>query len=312
LLAAVGLAAANPTVRAEAHRLRSFLRPLDPAGEAPMPPPLPPGRVVVVAGRGELFVRDSGAPGPAVLLLHGWSVTADVNFFTAYSALGAYRVVAPDHRNHGRGLRSEAPFSIDDCADDAAALLATLGIDRAVAVGYSMGGSVALSLARRHPDKVAGLVLAATALEFSAETRDQALWHGMSLVERALRHGRGDGLVQRLLREAVDRQPELDRYRAWLAGELRRGYPPGIVDAGRALREFDARSHAAGLGRLAAVVVVTTDDRLVLPRKQRTLAAALGAEVVELEGDHDAAVTNGDAFGAAVRAAVDHVAEPAR
>ena len=76
----------------------------------------------------------------------------------------AHRVVAPDHRSHGRGLRPDAPFSIDDCADDAAALLGTLGIDRAVAVGYSMGGSVALALARRHPDKVAGLVLAATAL----------------------------------------------------------------------------------------------------------------------------------------------------
>jgi 3-oxoadipate enol-lactonase len=319
LLTAAGVAAAaSPTVRAEAHRLRGLLRPLDPGGRAPVPPPLPPGRTVTVEGRGELFVRDTGdtsgtddtdpaAGGPVVLLLHGWGATADLNFFTAYRALRPYRVVALDHRNHGRGLRTDAPFRIEDCADDAAALLATLGVDRAVVAGYSMGGPIALSLARRHPGAVAGLVLAATALEFSSDVRDEALWRGLTVIEGALRQGRGDGIVQRLLREAVDRQPELDAHRAWLTGELRRGYVPGILEAGRALRTFDARGWAAGIDHPASVVV-TTRDRLVLPRKQRALASALGAAVVELAGDHDAPVVNGPAFAAALRTAVDDVA----
>lgn len=70
--AALGLAAASPTVRAEAYRLRRLGRPLDATSGPPVPPPLPPGRAVLVPGRGEVFVRDSGDDGPAVLLLHGW------------------------------------------------------------------------------------------------------------------------------------------------------------------------------------------------------------------------------------------------
>lgn len=311
VLTAVGLAAASPTLRAAAYRLRQFGRPLDAGGRAPIPPPLPPGSSLTVRGRGELFVRDTGGRGAAVLLLHGWGATADVNFFTAYPALSGYRVVALDQRCHGRGLRAEAPFSLEDCADDAAALLAILGIDRAVTVGYSMGGATALLLARRHPSQVAGLVLGATALEFCSEARDRALWRGLSVVEGALRRGHGDGALQRILREAVGKTPALADYHAWLAGEFRRGYVPGFIDAGHALERFDARPYVAQIHPPAAVIL-TTADRLVPPRKQRALAAALGAETFDVHGDHDAAITCGDAFAAATRAAVDHVARRAR
>jgi hypothetical protein len=45
----------------------------------------------------------------------------------------------------------------------------------------------------------------------------------------------------------------------------------------------------------------------VPPRKQRTLAAALGATIFEIGGDHDAAITDGDEFGTSVQAALDHI-----
>ncbi|HEY6398676.1 MAG TPA: alpha/beta fold hydrolase, partial [Solirubrobacteraceae bacterium] len=86
----------------------------------PTYPPVPPhemlpARTVLVQGRGEFFLRDSGetdAARPTVMLLHGWMVTADLNWHTAYDPLvqAGYRVLAIDHRGHGRGLRSMAPF----------------------------------------------------------------------------------------------------------------------------------------------------------------------------------------------------------
>lgn len=278
------------------------------AAGLPIPPPLPDGRVLPVPGVGELFVRDTGGAGSAVLLLHGWGATADANFFNAYAALDeAYRVVALDHRGHGRGLRAPTTFTLEQCADDAAALLQTLGIAKAVVVGYSMGGPIALLLAHRHPTLCAGLVLEATALEFHTGIGERALWLGLNLLETGLRHGSGDRAVMRVLQAAVDAEPSLDAYWAWLAGEFRRGTVRDIVDAGRALSSYDAGPFATTL-RVPSAVVLTTEDRLVAPRKQRDLARALDAIVFELAGDHDVPVTGGTLFGSVTRAAVDHVA----
>src|SRR5687768_13407000 len=114
---------------------------------APEPPvALPPGQAVHVPGRGELFVRDNGGDGPPVLLLHGWTASADLNWYAQYGALTAagMRVIALDHRGHGRGLRTHADFRLADCADDAVALVEHLGTGPVVATGYSMGGPIAL------------------------------------------------------------------------------------------------------------------------------------------------------------------------
>ena len=66
---------------------------------------MPPARTIIAPGRGELFLRDTGGNGPVVMLLHGWVASADLNWCGAYDALAAagYRVLAIDHRGHGRG-----------------------------------------------------------------------------------------------------------------------------------------------------------------------------------------------------------------
>ena len=132
----------------------------------PVPPiEMPPARTVRVADRGEFFVRDTGGDGTVVMLLHGWIATADLNWWAAYEDLAnaGHRVLAIDHRGHGRGLRALVPFRLADCAADAAAVLRTLGADPAVLVGYSMGGAIGQLVARDHPDVVRGLVLSGTA-----------------------------------------------------------------------------------------------------------------------------------------------------
>ena len=89
---------------------------------APEPPvELPEGRIVHVPGRGEFFLRDTGGHGTPVLLLHGWMFQSDLNWFRTYGPLAdaGYRVLAVDHRGHGRGLRTPEPFRLVDCAHDA-------------------------------------------------------------------------------------------------------------------------------------------------------------------------------------------------
>ena len=149
--------------------------PAMPRSPWPPDPPtqMPPARTVAVPGRGEFFLRDTGGDGPAVMLLHGWMATADLNWHGAYGDLSdaGYRVLAIDHRGHGRGLRPLVPFRLSDCAGDAAAVLHELELAPAIVVGYSMGGAIAQLVAHEHPDAVRGLILSGTAQHWQdAET----------------------------------------------------------------------------------------------------------------------------------------------
>jgi pimeloyl-ACP methyl ester carboxylesterase len=313
--AAAGIAyRRSPVVQREVLEAKRFVSALPTLRVgAPLPPPTPPGKVLLLPGRGEVFVRDSGPvegrpEAPTVLLLHGWTASADLNFFPVYGPLAErYRVVGVDHRGHGRGLRSVEHFTLEDCADDAAAVLRELGIDRAIVLGYSMGGPIALLLAQRHPDLVAALVSQATALEWRGTAYERLVWRGLALWELNRRFGTFDVVVERIVREAVKYAPEVEPYAPWLVAEFRRGSGAWLTEAGRALSEFDARPFASSLG-IPAVVCVTTKDRLVRPHKQRQLADALSAEVIEIAGDHGVPVMRGARYTQATVAAVDQVA----
>jgi pimeloyl-ACP methyl ester carboxylesterase len=300
----------SPFLRKQVGLAVGFLSGAHHEGAPPVSPVLIPGRVINLPARGEVFVRDSGPRedgAPTVLLLHGWTVSADINFFAAYDALAtAYRVVALDHRGHGRGMRSAEPFSLEDCADDAAALLQILEVEpeRTIAVGYSMGGPIALLLAHRHPESVAALVSQATALEWRATAADRSKWRLLSLAEVGLRVSSGDGVVERAIDQAVNESRDLQPLRPWLEAEIQRGLGRTLIDAGRALSQFDSRPWAHELG-LPAVVCVTLHDRLVPPHKQRALADALGAQVVEIDGDHDVTLVKRTLYAAVTREAVD-------
>lgn len=261
-----------------------------------------------------MFVRELPGPpgGPTIVLLHGWTASADTNWFHVYERLGTMgRLVAVDHRGHGRGIRSTEPFSLEAAADDVAGLLRHLGTGPAVLVGYSMGGPVAMLTWRRHPDVVSGLVFQATALEWQASWYERIVWRFMAIVEYAMRLGAPRGLVERYLRDAVEDCPELAAYRGWLQGELRRGDAEALADAGRALGRYDARPFAKDVD-VPTTVVVTTRDRLVRARKQRSLGRAVpGAEIIEVRADHDLCLVLPQEFRTVTEKAVQLVVDAA-
>jgi pimeloyl-ACP methyl ester carboxylesterase len=260
---------------------------------APIPPPgLPPGHVIDVPGVGELFVRDSGAEAKqVVLLLHGWGVSADGNWWRQYAALqqAGYRVVAFDARGHGRGLRSSESFRLLDCANDCVALLRQLEIDTALVAGYSMGGPIAQLLAHEHPQLVTGVVFCCTTHNWKS-ARMRAFWFTMMLLRFAL--GAAPYGTWRLIMRLVGFPKSAAS--AWAAAELTRG---SARDLGRAVLELMRHDAGSWIGELEppAAVIVTTEDTVVPARKQRELASALPAVATyEIAGGHFAAGVDGE------------------
>jgi pimeloyl-ACP methyl ester carboxylesterase len=103
-------------------------------------------------------IHGSGRP---VVLLHGGLLTIDFMFGPFIPTLAARRqVIAVELQGHGRTADSERTMSIDQLADDVAALLAHLGIEEADVFGFSLGGLVGWSLVMRHPKVVRRFVVA--------------------------------------------------------------------------------------------------------------------------------------------------------
>lgn len=274
-------------------------------------PELPPGRVVDLPGRGEMFVRDVGGPAgaPTVLLLHGWSSTADLNWHPYFELLAEhFRVLAIDQRGHGRGIRGEQPFRLDDCADDAAALADLLGIDRLVVVGYSMGGAVAQLLWRRRPDLVDGLVFCSTSAAFRSTARIRMLLRaaaGASAVGATgpLRLVAGSALGA-VVRWNGIRNNDV----SWGVEQIARHDWGQLVEAGHQIGRYDARSWVGSI-TVPTSVIVTTRDEVVAGRHQLALARSVpGASVRRIDGGHHHCVTDPDEFSSVLIPACREVA----
>jgi pimeloyl-ACP methyl ester carboxylesterase len=95
------------------------------------------------------------------VLLHGGGSTLDTSFGQVLRTLAkTRRVIAFDQQGHGRTADVDRPFSFEQSADDAVALLGFLGIERADFFGYSNGGNIALQVGIRHPERVRKLIVA--------------------------------------------------------------------------------------------------------------------------------------------------------
>ena len=106
-----------------------------------------------------LYYEDTGGEGLPLVLGHGFLMDLEMFAPQVHALRGKHRVITWDQRGHGRTVSTSEPFSYWDSAEDLAALLDQIGVDRAVVGGMSQGGFIALRFALRHPDRTAGLVL---------------------------------------------------------------------------------------------------------------------------------------------------------
>jgi len=254
------------------------------------PAQVPPGRSIELRGRGTTFVRElPGPPGaPTLILLHAFAATGGLNWFRVFEPLGClFRVLAVDHRGHGRGLRSRDRFCFEHCADDVAALADKLRVDSAILAGYSMGGPIAQLTWDRHPDLVDGLVLCATSYRFvhAAQLRllvtstIGAIAQVTRIAEIASRVSLAGARL--LLPTPVPASGSLGR---WGADEMRRHDLRAVIEAILEIGSYNAESWIRDID-VPTAVVLTTHDRVVPPIWQLRLARAIGSATLHMVND---------------------------
>ena len=217
-------------------------------------------------------------------------------------------MVAPDLRGFGGTAPFEGPPSVDQMADDVAALLEALKISVPVVLGgLSMGGYVALAFARRHPGRLRGLILADTKAQAdSAEAR--ANRDGTIAFLRD--HGAADVIAQ-MLPKLVSTSTQAKRPE--VVEEIRRlasaQSPAGLAAALQALRDRPDATQSLAHIAVPTLIVVGQEDVLTPPTVAQALAGSIsGSRVALIDGaGHMSNLECPESFNAAVRAFLDEL-----
>jgi pimeloyl-ACP methyl ester carboxylesterase len=228
-----------------------------------------------------LAVDVRGDPGePPVLFIHGFPLDRTLWTPVLEGLPGAY-LIAPDLRGFGRSDAPDLGYSMATYADDLIALLDSLGVERAVLCGLSMGGYIAFEIARRSPERIAGLVLMDTRAEADSPDARRARDATAQQVRDRGPAPIADAMLGQLL---SDRTPALvaERVRA----TIMRTPVAGLVGALGAMRDRpDSTGILADLAHVSTLVVVGEDDPITPPATARELANAIpGARLEVVSG----------------------------
>lgn len=253
-----------------------------------------------------ISVREAGHGTPLVLL-HAFPLSSrmwreQLDELPGVDGSGA-RVLAVDLRGFGGTELGEDEPSLDLLADDVALLLDQAGIEKAVVGGLSMGGYVAMALARRHPDRLSGLLLADTK---ATPDTDQARANRERVAAAVLARDS----VQLLLDEQVPSPllgatsvQERPRLTERLRGMVEEASPRAVAWAQRAMASRPGSLDVLAEVRVPALVLVGEEDVITPPSDAEAMAAVLPDVVLTVlpAVGHLSAIESPDAFNWAVR-----------
>jgi 3-oxoadipate enol-lactonase len=215
----------------------------------------------------------------------------------------SFDMVSYDQRGLGQTSKPDAPYTMADYADDAAALMDHLGWDSVPVIGVSFGGMVAQEFVLRHPGRVSRLVLACTSPGGAG---------GASYPFHTLEHMTREERARHLIPINDTRRDEAwaaehpDEHAAFVALGAS---DPHEGEQGRAMgyrRQLEARAHHDTWDRLPKIdcpvmIAAGRYDGIALPETQERMASRIrGAELRFFEGGHLFMVQDRDAFPAMI------------
>jgi len=208
----------------------------------------------------------------ALLLIHGFPLDGRMWRGQVAALSEVAHVIVPDLRGHGRSEVPPGPYTMEQHADDMAALLDHLGVRRAVIGGLSMGGYVAFAFWRRHRARVRGLALLDTRAEGDSEAARANRDASMRRVREAGVAAFVEDMLPRVLAPASLADPAIaDMVRDIMVGQT----ADGIIGALGGLRDrSDSRALLPGIA-VPVLAIGGAEDALTPPADMEALAAAI-------------------------------------
>jgi 3-oxoadipate enol-lactonase len=259
-----------------------------------------------------LFYTDTGGDGPVVMFSHGLLFSTEMFDDQIAHLKGKYRCIAYDHRGQGQSEATEGGYDMDTLADDAAALLVALKVDKCHFVGLSMGGFVALRMALNHPDRV----LSISVLDSSADAERQENHGRYNMLNFILRWFGPKPVVgsvmpimfgQSFLKDPA-RQELRDRWRRFL-GQVADKKAMSKAVSGVISREsiYDR----LGEIKIPTLIMVGDEDTATVPAKSERMHKAIAGSDYQIipKGGHVSTIDAPDAVNAALSGFLDKTAQ---
>ncbi|GAC1585659.1 MAG: alpha/beta fold hydrolase [Polyangiales bacterium] len=245
----------------------------------------------------ELSHVDVGKGSQTILFIHAFPLDRRMWRQNYPASGGGFRVIVPDLRGFGASAKLPLHDSIDRHADDLASFLDALKITKVVAVGISMGGYIALALARLHASRLSGLLLADTKGTSDGEAQRQARQASIETVERDGVSALFEKMIPNLFTDGTP--PSIvDTFRQIAATQS----SAGVTSALRAMRDrADSTPHLAHI-KVPTRVVVGRDDKITPLADADALASSIPCAkriIIERAG-HSTCIEQPEAFAAAL------------
>jgi pimeloyl-ACP methyl ester carboxylesterase len=242
--------------------------------------------------------RGSGTP---VVLVHAFPLCRGMWRSQAVALADTHRVLTPDVFGFGGSGLPAGGWTVDSMADALAEWLTALGVDRGMVGGLSMGGYISLAFARRHPERVSGLILADTRADADPAEAKANRDRSIALVEEKGVAALLDQMTPKLLGEATraNRPGVTDEVRRLAAAQT----VPGVTAALRAMRDRPDSTAALPGFRFPVLVIVGGEDTVTPPALAHAMEDHLPDVTLETlwSAGHLSNLETPDEFTAAVR-----------
>jgi len=139
---------------------------------------------------------EAGTGAPPLLFIHGWCCNSTFWRDQLPHFARKHHVVAMDLRGHGRSDKPDEDYSIPAFVDDVAWLIGELHLHKPVVIGHSMGGTIAMNLARKHPDLVEAIVMVDSPIHPFPDTMQPMLTQTLAALQTPAYEGVAAGFVR--------------------------------------------------------------------------------------------------------------------